>query len=87
MHRNFLYLFKIEIIGAALQQAPIISQIFGAALQQLPGWCNAIYLFILLEIGFITNTHDMLKMRLVCHVVDMKWEHGADFIFDFHQIF
>ena len=31
----FLYLFKIEIIGAALQQALIISQIFGAALQQL----------------------------------------------------
>ena len=36
MHSHFLYLFKIEIIGAALQQAPtIISQIFGAALQQL----------------------------------------------------
>ena len=27
--------FKIEIIGAALEQAPIMSQIFGAALQQL----------------------------------------------------
>ena len=33
--QQFLYFKKIEIIGAALQQAPIISQIFGAALQQL----------------------------------------------------
>ena len=32
---NFQYVIKIEIIGAALQQARIISQIFGAALQQL----------------------------------------------------
>ena len=32
---NFQYVIKIEIIGAALQQAPIISKNFGAALQQL----------------------------------------------------
>ena len=31
--RNFQFILKIEIIGAALQQALIITQIFGAALQ------------------------------------------------------
>ena len=35
MRSIFLYILKIEIIGAALQQDIIISQIFGAALQQL----------------------------------------------------
>ena len=32
--QQFLYFKKIEIIGAALQQAPIVSQIFGAALKK-----------------------------------------------------
>ena len=35
MGNSFWCLLKIEIIGAALQQDLIISQIFGAALQQL----------------------------------------------------
>ena len=35
MGSSFWCLLKIEIIGAALQQDVIISQIFGAALQQL----------------------------------------------------